>query len=318
MIRRNPTGNMRVAAITRRHFAQLLAAGGTAAMLGDLTACSNGTAEEGVSQGFASDTEVRSEPVTLYIVADANLKRALPSSSTSRIEDYFSRYQEQAGREQVTFAVKYKTTAQIAKMAAEGFNEGTAVIGAESAISDACDTGTLDGGAAKTSMRTFTSQLFETIVVLRKEDGTAEMPKSDTLSGEDSEDGQISRMQKLAQVTGKIAIGSEDLIEGMLANRLLARWGYYSDESGQGGSYSKEIASKMLVCKSADEMVSSLKKDKAQLAFGVQSMLWGEFDGIEQVYQPAYGTMVYAGATLPNADCAGVARDFMEFITRCV
>lgn len=78
-----------------------------------------------------------------------------------------------------------------------------------------------------------------------------------------------------AQVTGKIAIGSEDLIEGMLANRLLARWEYYSDESGQGGSYSKEIASKMLVCKSADEMVSSLKKDKAQLAFGVQSMLWG-------------------------------------------
>ena len=121
-----------------------------------------------------------------------------------------------------------------------------------------------------------------------------------------------------AQVTGKIAIGSEDLIEGMLANRLLARWGYYSDESGQGGSYSKEIASKMLVCKSADEMVSSLKKDKAQLAFGVQSMLWGDFAGIEQVYQPAYGIMVYAGATLPNVDCAGVARDFMEFITRCV
>ena len=306
------------AMLSRRGFAKLLAAGGAAAMAGCLPGCSSGTATEGVSQGFASDTEVRSEPVTIYIVADANLKRALPSSSTSRVEDYFSRYQEQAGREQVTFAIKYKTAAQIAKMAKDGFDEGTAVIAAESIVSSACDAGTLDGGAAKTSMRSFTAQLLETLVVLRKADGTAQMPKSDTLSGEDSEDGQISRMQKLAQVKGKIAIGSEDLIEGMLANSLLARWGYYSDESGQGGSYSKEIAGKLLVCKSIDEMVLSLRKDKAQLAFGVQSMLWGDYSGIEQIYQPAYGTMSYAGATLPDADYAGVARDFMEFITRCV
>lgn len=302
--------------LSRRAFASALACGTAAVALGGLTACSNGSGNGAqVTQGFASDAEVLSEPVTIYIVADETLKRG--ESDLGRVESYFSRYQEQAGREQVTLAIKYKTSAQIAKMASEGFEDGTAVIGIESAISAACDAGTLDGGAGKTSMRKFNSQFYESVVVIRKEDGTAEMPKSDTLSGEDNEDGTISRMQKLAQVEGKIAIASPDFIEGLLANRLLARWGYYSDESGQGGTYDKSIAKKLVVCDSPEDIVKSLKKDKAQLAFGLQSMLWGDFEGIEEVYEPAYGNAVYAGATLPDADNAGVARDFMEFVTRC-
>lgn len=306
--------------LTRRRLVGLTAAGLAAAAAGTLAGCSNGASDGGTarSQGFAADTEIAGEAVTVYVVADANLKRSLPGSDVGRVEDYFKRYQEQAGREQVTFAVKYKTAAELEELAAKGFDEGTAVIALDQTIEAACGAGTLYGGDASTSVRTFAAQLTEQLVVIRKEGGDAEMPKSDTLSGDDSADGQISRMQHLADFDGKIAVAAEELTEGMLANRVLARWGYYSDDSGRGGKYSKDIAGKLVVCKTVDELVSTLARGKCQLAFGVESMLWGDFDGIEEVYQPSGGTLVYSGASIPDADNDAVARDFLEFITRCV
>lgn len=309
------------AAVTRRRFVGLASAALVAAATSALAGCSDGGgSNDGTarSQGFASDTEVAGEAVTVYIVTDANLKRGLPGSDVGRVEDYFKRYQEQAGREQVTFAIKYKTTAELEELAAKGFDEGTGVIALDSTVEAACNAGTLYGGDANTSVRNFTAQLFEQCVVVRKEGSNIEMPKSDTLSGDDSADGQISRMQHLPDFNGKIAVAAEELTEGMLANRVLARWGYYSDESGRGGKYAKEIANKIVVCKTLDELVSALTGGKCQLAFAAQSMLWGDFAGIEEVYQPAGGTLVYAGASVPGAQDDAIARDFFEFITRCV
>ena len=306
--------------MTRRRFLALTAVA-LAAASATLAGCSNGSSSDGSSgraQGFASDTEVAGEAVTVYIVADENLKRALPGSDTGRVEDYFKRYQEQAGREQVTFAIKYKPAAELANLAKSGFDEGTGVIALDQTVEAACGASALYGGAANTSIRAFTAQLGEKLIVVRRAGSSVEMPKSDTLSGDDSADGQISRMQHLVDFDGKIAIAADTLTEGMLANRVLARWGYYSDESGRGGKYSKEIASKIVVCNTIDKLVDVLVKDKCQLAFATQSMLWGDYDGIEEVYQPAYGNISYSGASVPDAENAAVARDFFEFITRCV
>lgn len=310
----------RGADVSRRRFVALAAAGLAAVAAGTLAGCGDGGSDDGGAakqQGFASDTVVANEAVTVYVIADENLKRAMPDSENGRLEDYFKRYQGQAGREQVTFAVKYKSAAELERLAEKGFNEGTVVVGLGQTVEAACNAGSLYGGAANTSMRTFPSQLTEQLVVVRKEGSNAEMPKSDTLSGDDSADGKISRMQHLAELKGKIAVPSEGLSEGMLANRVLARWGYYSDESGRGGKYSKEVADKIVVCSALDKLTAALEKGKCQFAFAAQSMLWGGFGDIEQVYQPAFGTLVYGGASVPDAENDAVGRDFLEFITRC-
>lgn len=307
------------AAMSRRE-ACALAGAAALAGAGTLAGCSNGSGGgDTAHQGFASDTQYKDDPLTLYIVADENLKRAMSSSEdgTGRLESYFSRYQSQAGREQVTFGVKYKSAAELKKMASEGFPEGTGVVALQDTIETACDAGILNGGAANTSVRNFTGQLYETLVVVRKADGSAQMPEADTLSGEDSEDGKISRMQNLPKFDGKIAVAAESLTEGMLANRVLARWGFYSSDTGVGGEYSKEIKDKIRVFNSLDELCRSLQKDKCQLGFAVQSMLWGAFPQVEQAYKPSYSHLTYSGASIPNMENDTVALDFFEFVTRC-
>lgn len=306
--------------LTRREVCAALGAAAAALGTGALAGCSNGSgSDDTVHQGFASDTQYKDEALTLYIVADENLKRTLPSSEdgVGRLESYFSRYQGQAGREQVTFGVKYKNAAELKQMASDGFPEGTGVVALQGTVEAACEAGVLNGGAANTSVRSFTAQLYEELVVVRKADGTAQMPKADTLSGEDSEDGTISCMQNLPKFDGKIAVAAETLTEGMLANRVLARWGYYNDTSGIGGEYSKEIKDKIRVYKSLSELCRALQQDKCQLGFAVQSMLWGAYPQIEQVYKPAFGTIVYNGASIPNMENDTVVRDFFEFVTRC-
>ena len=308
--------------ISRRDACAIAGTAAAAFAMGALPGCSGGAGAgsgEQVSQGFASDTQVKSEALTVYIVADDRLKRAFAGAEDGlgRLESYFSRYQAQARREQVTFAVKYYPLGTLNQMATEGFSEGTAVVALTETVEAACDAGTLYGGAGNVSVRAFTTQLFETLVVLRAAGGSAEMPQADTLNGEDSEDGSISRMQNLHTFEGKIGVVDESLMEGMLANRVLARWGYYSEEDGAGGEYSKSIKSKMVVYKTVDKLVDALAGGKCQLAFGLQSMLWGDYPQVEEVYQPSAGGLVYSGASITDAENDAVARDFFEFITRC-
>lgn len=303
--------------MTRRELCGL-AVGACAALAG----CSMGSGSKSgaTSPGFAPDTEVSSEPVTVFLYADAALRRGLPSSSLGRVEDYFERYQTQAGREQVTFAIKYLTADELRERAQEegGFSEASAVIALEDDVLAACEAGSLYGGSANTSVRTFTAQLYETLELVRAVGSSAQMPAASTATGEDSQDGQISRMQNLPQFEGMIAVPAEDLTEGMLANRVLARWGFYSEESGRGGEYSADLASKLKPCKSLDALSAALEGDSCQLGFAVQSMLWGDYPALEQLYQPSFGMIYYSGASVPDAPAAAVARDFLEYITRCV
>lgn len=309
-------------AMTRRELCGLVAGACAALAGGGLAGCSmgSGSGQGGSMEGFASDTEVLAQPVTVFLLADEALRRGLPSSSLGRVEDYFKRYQEQAGREQVTFAIKYLSAAELRKRGKRegGFADASGVIALEDDVMAACEAGSLYAGTAKTSVRTFTGQLYETLEVVRAAGGSAQMPAASTATGEDSQDGQISRMQNLALFEGTIAVADESLTEGMLANRVLARWGLYSSQSGRGGDYADELAGKLQVCKSLEALCTALEKGDSQLGFAVQSMLWGEYPQIEQVYQPGFGQLYYCGASVPEAPAAAVARDFFEYITRCI
>ncbi|MGN0039081.1 MAG: hypothetical protein ACI36Y_08125 [Coriobacteriales bacterium] len=309
-------------AITRRELCRLAA--GACAALAACAACGcsmgAGSKSGATSQGFASDTEVLAGPVTVFLYADEALRRGLPSSSLGRVEDYFERYQQQAGREQVTFAIKYLSAQELRERAEEegGFADASGVVALEDCVLAACDAGSLYGGSANTSVRTFTGQLYETLELVRAAGGSAQMPAACTATGEDSQDGQISRMQNLSQFNGRIAIPDEGLTEGMLANRVLARWGLYSSQSGRGGEFASELAGKLQVCKSLEVLCTALEKDECQLGFAVQSMLWGEYPQIEQVYQPSFGQLYYCGASVPEAPAAAVARDFFEYVIHCI
>jgi hypothetical protein len=272
------------------------------------------------SVGFASDCEIMSNPVTVYLYADANLKRGHTSGegSLGRVEEYFERYQNQEDRGDVSFAIKYLTSDELLDRMTSGFDEGDGVIALEDTIAAGTESEVLYGGSADVSVRKFTAQFYERLAVVRAEGTTAEMPAAETLDGEDSADGELNKMQSLPNFKGKIGIPSSSLTEGTMTNRVLARWGLYTDESGKGGEYAEGIADKVVIYDTLLDEVNALISGECQIAFVAQSMTWGDYPGIEVVYSPSHSDTIYSGASITGSSLGGVARDFFEFVVRCV
>lgn len=306
-------------AISRRRACGVIGGLVAACALGGLSGCDSAQSDSHSRTGFASDTEVKDYDLTIKLILDSNLKRGLVSDNgLGRVESYISRYQEQNERGGVSIAVKYYSSAEMAGMAQTGFEEADGIIGLQGAVNLAVQTGVAYGGGAGTSVRDFTGQLYEQVTIVRATGSSVEMPKADTISGNDSSDGQFTRIQHLPDFDGKIAVPGESLMEGALTNRNLYRWGFYSEETGLNGTYADSIKDKMVVYNSLDEEVKAITEGTCQLGFVAKSMLWGSYGGIESVYDPGYSNMIYSGASLANAAEGGVARDFFEYITRCI
>ena len=263
----------RTNAITRRDFSRNAMFAGCALLGGlaiggfagaGLTSCSGsqGGNSSNSRTGFASGTEVKDYPVTLKVIADSNLEWHAGGSAAAakagatdknRLEEYFARYTTQDGRDQVSFEVEYVEPSKLLEMAQGGFSGGDLVIGTEAMLNAANEAGKIDGGAGGYQIIDISSNFTEKCVMVRARGSKAELPAAKTVDGNDSQDGSVSRIQRLPEYEGLIAIANPNVAtEGICANQILAKQNFYSSYDGKTGEYSSDVVSKIHTYDSQD------------------------------------------------------------------
>ena len=311
---------MQLGNLTRRQVIKLGSSAAVVAAACVLGGCSNGSEyDEHTAQGFSSDTEIKDYDLTVYLIADEMLETGTTGSDVSRVQEMIEDYQAQTGRGNVTFAVKFMNSVDMAKSCEDGFEDACdCVIGFEATIELGVENEILYGGAGGSSVRNLSSVFSEKIVIVRAKGSSAEMPAASTLSGEDADDGSLTQMMNLGSFDGKIAIAAESLIEGVTTNKALARIGLYSESSGIGGEYDSSLKDKVLIFDSMDELAAALEGGTCGLGFMAQSELGATYTSLEKVYSPDYANAYYKGASVTDAEEGGVARDFLEYVSRKV
>ena len=327
--------------ISRRSFSKnALVAGGIA--LGTLTfggsvmsGCSNAQNTSSNSRtGFASGTEVKDYPVTLRVIADSNLEwhaggsaAAAKAGATDKnhLEEYFVRYKTQDGRDQVSFEVEYVEPGKLNEMANSGFGGGDVVIGTEATLNAGNEAGKIDGGSGGYQIIDISSNFTEKCVMVRARGSKAELPAAKTIDGNDSQDGSVSRIQRLPEYDGLIAIANPDVAtEGICANQMLAKQNFYSSYDGKSGEYSNDVKSKIRTYDSQDAAINAVVSGECQLGFAFENSLSvryphtsARYTKVEKCYSPSGGNVKYMGSAIAGSAEPGVARDFLVFITKC-
>ena len=305
--------------VTRRHFMGLAGAGLFALCAGGLSGCGEEESDLHTKQGFASDAEIKDYDVTLRVIADENLAYSNNSGDNGRLGPLFLNYQQITGRGNVTFAIKYMDASDMALACMNGFSEQCdMVIGLSDTIDMGVNNGILDGGQGGASVRDLYSALSEKVVIVASSSSGVDMPKASTLSGDDAADGSFTKMMNLPSFDGRIAIGADSLIEGVIANKALYRAGLYTESRGIGGEFVDSIRSKMQVCASSADIANAVISGTCGLGFVLQSYLWVYGTGLTTVYEPSYATTGYKGSAAAGAGEPGVARDFLEYISAIV
>lgn len=298
-----------------------------AALLGS-TGCSTGGRAAGTSQGFASDTEVRAEPVSLKLFADSNLKwmqggsaaaQKLGCEGLNHLEEYVARYQSQTGREGVSIEVEYVDPLDMLLMSRNGYDDGDGAIGLDQVVEEGSASGILEGGEGGYMVRDMSYNFPMTSVMVRAKGSDVMLPDADTIDGEDYVDGTINRMQKLDEFDGVIAIADpETTTEGWMGNMALARWGFYSDESGRDGEYIGAAADRVRLYDTQEDAMEAVASRECQLGFALRCTLRERFTDVEECYKVPYANSVrYKAASVAGSENGAVMRDFLTFITMC-
>ena len=293
-----------------------LALGGCTGDAGSGSAGSAETDESTSTEGLATDTVQRSYPVTLTIYADSNLQWHLSNRGGGQtMLDYLASAYQDNVKDDVDFEFEYYDPAELLEMAEDGFPEGDAVVALTSTIEAGSSAETLEGGEGGYMIRSLAYHLSEQIVLVRA-DGTDDMlPEAPTIDGEDSSDGTINRMQQLADYDGVVAIADpEACTEGVLADKALAKQGFYSDYDGVSGYYDESIADKLRMYPDQDSAMLAVQAGVCQLGFALDAALSSRYPGVEECYEPPGGSASYSGCALIDAAEPGVARDFFEFL----
>ena len=276
---------------------------------------SSGSTQQGASAGFASDTEVPQGKVNIAAYVDERLIFVRAADGGTLLEDAVARYQGNTDRDQVTFSFTYVSPEKLRSIALKGAQDADMIIGLDSVLKEGSAAGTVYGGQADTSIRLLTCMNTSRLVLAQSASGTAQMPRANTDTGEDSADATVNRLQNMGKFKGTIYIPAEDTLEGQLANKALYTAGLYSAEEGTGGSYDKAIQDKVQVCASSDEVAEALESDEGGLGFLFSGDIAAYYSNLQTTYEvPAGGGPQFSGASLTASASGGVARDFLQFL----
>lgn len=281
-----------------------------------------------VRQGFAPDAEVRADPVELKLYADSNLQwmkggsaaaQKLGYDGLNHLEEYIVRYQSQKDRGRVSIEVEYAGPSDMLLMARSGFDGGDGVIALAETIEEGAASGVLEGGAGGYMIRDMGYNFPMYNVMVRAKGSDVMLPPARTIDGEDFTDGTINRLQELGKYDGLIAIADpETTTEGWMANRALARWGFYSDESGRDGEYVDAAVDRVRLYDTQEDAMAAVASGECQLGFALRCTLRERFTDVEECYVVPYGADVfYKAASVMGSEKGAVMRDFLMFITMC-
>jgi hypothetical protein len=302
--------------LTRREACAVLGIIG-AGTLG-LVGCGSGGSDSTSRTGYASDTEVKSYPVHLKVYADSYIQwhlNTLGKGGQIHLEDHIERYRQKKDRSDVSFEVVYASSAELLAMAREGFPDGDGLLALRDTVEEGCASGMVDGGIANLSVRRLSYHYSDSVCLVRVLGGDAGLPPATTLTGEDG--GGFNRLQQLPWFDGTVALADPDsTLEGVLANKALAHEEFYSERMGFGGSYSEDVAAKIVVYPSQDAAMVAVAAGECRLGFALQTALATRYPEVEEVYMPSHGWSGYDGAALSCSTEPGVMRDFFEFEVR--
>ncbi len=323
--------------LTRRELC-LLAAGSAGACALGLSGCGCSMKSEAERfrageidsrTGFSSDTEVKSYPVTITVLADEALQWfwggsaaavQLGATGLDRLHEYVVRYQAQEDRDQVDVQIVYLDAMELDEEARGGFSRGDGMIALAESTTAGNEAGTVDGGAGEYLVRNLAYNFSERCVLVTSSTSGTQLPRADTLDGGDAPDGSINRLQKLPELEGAIAIAApETTVEGRKANSILASQGYYSGEDALSGAYAQSIADKVVKFETQDAAMAAVASGECSIGFALHSQVGTRYPGVLEIYNPAFAdnSLSYAAAALARSPEPGVTRDFFEFILSC-
>lgn len=322
---RQLAGSCSAKLLTRRGFVVLAAAAsiGTA-----LSGCStNNVQDEHTQRGYAGDTEVKDYPVNLKVYVDSNIQylpggsaavTALGLTGLNHIEEYAARYQSQNLRSQVTFDFVYVDPADLLEVTCSGFADGDGLLALTDTVSAGGTAGTVECGEGDYMVRSMSYNFPDDCVIVRAAGSGAMLPDAPTIDGNDTSDGTINRLQQLPSYDGVVAVVDPNVAtEGIYANRMLARQGFYSDSDGKSGFYDESVASKLRMYPTQDDAMAAVVNGRCSLGFALEKALNTRFTTVEQCYKPSGSSVAYSAAALSCSAEPSVMRDFFEFILIC-
>jgi hypothetical protein len=312
--------------LTRREACAVLGALGAGAL--GLAGC--GTGGDTTSRtGYSSDTEVKSYPVHLKLYADSYTQWQIShhvshlDGQKTKLDSFIERYPQQKDRSGVSIEVVYVDSAELLALAREGFPDGDGLIALRDTMGEGIVSGTVDAGVANLYVRDLNYHFTDYVRLVRAVGGDANLPPTETLTGENSSVGTINQLQQLPHFDGMIALASpEATLEGRLANAALAVEEFYQGlPSGRGGlidgTYDESIAAKIATYPSQDAAMAAVVAGECQLGFALHTSLARRYPEVEVAYRPLHATAYYNGTSLPCSPEPGVMRDFLEFVTSC-
>jgi len=275
-------------------------------------------------RGFAADTLVKDYPVHLKLYADTNIMWMYDHLDTwgdgNHLERYFTRYQAEPDRANVTFEVTYVDPFELAHMVESGFPDGDGVIGLTDSIAAGCNSGVLDGGESRIYVRSMTYNFNDFCCVVRASGSGVELPKAPTVDGEDSADGHYTKFRQLADFEGKIALADPSAsVESIMANNMMESAQLCTFGVNGEAVYKEGLADKIVSFPDQESAMSAVESGECQIGFALESALEKRFAQMEELCLPgeAGSMLAYSAAPITGSAEPEVVRDFFEFIVHC-
>lgn len=315
---------MAVRQLFSRREAIALLGGATLAGVVGLSSC--GKQDEAESdpharKGFAPDTLVKDYPVHIKLYADSNMKWMYDKlgqwGDGNHLEHYFTRYQAESDRADVTFEVTYVDPFELARMVSTGFADGDGVIGLTDSIAAGCNSGVLDGGKSRIYVRNMTYNFNDFCCVVRAAGSDVELPKAPTIDGEDSPDGHFTKFRQLTDFDGKIALADPSAsVESIMANNMMESAQLCTFGDNGEVVYKEGLADKFVVFPDQESAMAAVANGDCQIGFALESSLEKRFTQLEELCRPgeAGSQLSYSAAPTSSSAEPEVVRDFFEFI----
>lgn len=250
---------------------------------GALAGCSGAPASEGSQAGSAGDAAGGKATVELQVFAANSLEKALPEVQAL--------YAEQTG---VTFAdTQFKASGDLIEQMRAGAPVDVLIT---------ASTGTMDtadqAGLIKDSTRL---DMFANDLVIVRAEGS---------------DVQVSSLEDVAGVDGKIAIGDAVTVPaGKYANQALNSVGLYTGAAGDDGEYAPMLADRVALADKVGTAAAYVRTGDAAIGFVYSSDIF-RYDGIEQVLvcpEDSHRPIVYPGAVAAASQEREAAEGFLAF-----
>lgn len=260
----------------------LMVLGVAALVAGSLSGCGGGAASGSGGSAPSADSGAN-EGLELQIFAANSLEKALPEVQ--------GLYTEQTG---VTFAdTQFKASGDLIEQMRAGAQADVLITASTGTMDDAVEAGLVDDGTRL--------DMFVNDLVIIKAEGS---------------DVEISSLEDVAYVEGKIAIGDAITVPaGKYANQALNTIGLYTGVEGDDGAYAPGFADRVALADKVGTAAKYVSTGDAVIGFVYSSDIF-RYDGVEQAFacpEDSHKPIVYPGAVSSGSEEDQAAADFLDF-----